>query len=59
MLGGQTTLLLQVRWHNTLSVVKQLVVDLPLMSLIFQYLGFNNQKEVCILPQSREGGKRG
>ena len=46
MLGGHTTLFLQVKWYHKLLVAKHLVLDLPLMSLLLKYLGFGNQIEV-------------
>ena len=50
MLGVHTMLFLQVRWHHTHPVENHLVIALPLRSLCCQYLGFNNQREVRLLP---------
>ena len=51
MLGGQTTLILQVLWHHTLPVAKHLVIALPVMVLLCKYQGYNNQREVSLLYQ--------
>ena len=46
MLGGQTMLILKVQWRQTLPVVNHIVVNLLVVSILFQYQGSNNQREV-------------